>query len=887
MDGMNTLDAVGGKAANLIRLQDADFNVPPFVVLGTDEYHAFVDANGLDAVIASALGEPADRASATIRDAFARSPLPDEQRHRIVAAATGLLDRPVAVRSSATAEDLPDASSAGQQDTILGVQGADDVLDAVITCWSSLWTERAITYRGFLNQGATPGADAPSAPDPTTAGLGLAVIIQELIQGPDQASGVLFTADPLTGHRGHTVIDAVFGLGEALVSGQITPDHFELDTASGAVLVRTIQGERPTLSDAQLAQVLALGRRVADEYGSPQDIEWTRVGDTLFLLQARAITSLYPLPDDARPDELWFSFGAFQGMLEPITPLGIDTLRLMMTGAASVFGAHLDFRTQPYLVPAGQRLWMRADRLLRNGIGHRALPAVANGLDPNAAALIRRFADDPTYAPVAGSARRVLPRVGRTLAPLMGGIARSLTRPSSARLALDATVDVFLDRLATRLAEASELPLPRERLVARLDTLAEVAPEAFRVLLPAFFPIMGPAVAMTQRLRVLARQADLPDADALALAVLRSLPGNVTAEMDLELWHTAQAIAADPDSRAAFATDPDSRAAVAADPSVLAARFEVGTLPAVAQAAVTEFLSDYGMRGVAEIDLGTPRWREQPEGLIRTLASYLDLDPERAPDALYQQGRRDGEAAIERLAAASGPVQARQIRFLGSRIRALFGARETPKFTLVRALGMLREGLLASGRDLVDAGVLDAPEDIFFLHFDELYGAFAGRDLRPLVAPRRADRERERRRGRVPVLLVGDGRAFFDAGTDPGDADLIGLGVSPGVVEGRARVVDDPRTSELRPGEIMVCRGTDPAWTPLFLTASGLVTEVGGLMTHGSVVAREYGLPAVVGVAGATQTLRDGRRIRLDGSSGTITFVGVDESGELEASEAH
>ena len=283
------------------------------------------------------------------------------------------------------------------------------------------------------------------------------------------------------------------------------------------------------------------------------------------------------------------------------------------------------------------------------------------------------------------------------------------------------------------------------------------------------------------------------------------------------------------------------------------------------------------MRGVAEIDLGTPRWREGPEGLFRTLASYLTIDPDRAPDVTYAAGRREAEEAIERIAAASTPAKARQVRFIGSRIRAMFGARETPKFTLVRALGMIRLALQASGRDLVAAGVLDDPDDVFFLRVEELHGAFGRRDLRPLVAERRAIRAREQRRTRIPIVLVGDGRTFFDAGIAT-DADLAGLGVSPGVVEGRARVVDDPRSSELQPGEIMVCRGTDPAWTPLFLTASGLVTEVGGLMTHGSVVAREYGLPAVVGVGGATEILRDGRRIRLDGTSGTITFLSLDDA---------
>ncbi|HQA31029.1 MAG TPA: PEP/pyruvate-binding domain-containing protein [Propioniciclava tarda] len=845
-----SIESLGGKGANLITLRDAGFPVPPFVILGTDEYRAFVAQHHLDAVIAEAVRtcEPRE-ASELIRAAF-RRPIDADQRRRIAATVADLADRPVAVRSSATAEDLPEASFAGQQDTFLDVRGLDAICDATVECWSSLWTERAITYRARN--------DVPAG------SVALAVVVQELVDA--DASGVLFTADPLTGRRDRTVVDAVFGLGEKLVSGQVTPDHFEVD-ADGSTIERTVQGDHSTLSDAQLASLVALGRRVADHYGSPQDIEWTRVGGTINLVQSRAITSLYPLP--AGPDEaLWFSFGAFQGMLEPITPLGQDALRLMLTGAASLFGATLDYRTIPFLVPAGERLWIRVDRMLRNGIGHRVLPAIAHGLDPNAAAIVKRFADDPAYAPIKGTSPRAAATLARTLAPVLPRLRHTLFAPTNARLRLERDVDAYLADLRVRLDAAANVTLPHLRLAARLRTLESAAPGAFRVLLPDFFPIMGPSVGMMQRLRTLASEAGLPDADAAAFTVLRSLPGNVTAEMDLELWATSRAIAADPAARAAVSTY---------DAADLAADYLAGTLAPAAQQAVASFLDRYGMRGVAEIDLGTPRWREGPEGLFRTLASYLTIDPDRAPDVTYAAGRREAEEAIERIAAASTPAKARQVRFIGSRIRAMFGARETPKFTLVRVLGMIRLALQASGRDLVAAGVLDDPDDVFLLRVEELHGAFGRRDLRPLVAERRAIRAREQRRTRIPIVLVGDGRTFYDAGIAT-DADLAGLGVSPGVVEGRARVVDDPRTSELQPGEIMVCRGTDPAWTPLFLTASGLVTEVGGLMTHGSVVAREYGLPAVVGVGGATEILRDGRRIRLDGTSGTITFLSLDDA---------
>jgi pyruvate,water dikinase len=346
--------------------------------------------------------------------------------------------------------------------------------------------------------------------------------------------------------------------------------------------------------------------------------------------------------------------------------------------------------------------------------------------------------------------------------------------------------------------------------------------------------------------------------------------------MDLALWQAAAVIKAD---RVAAARFRD------ADVETLAADTLAGRLPAAAQAAMDGFLRRYGMRGIAEIDLGRPRWREDPMPLIQVLQSYLRIDdPNQAPDEVFARGRAAAEATIAALAEAMrstrhGRLKARFVRWAARRVRALAGLRESPKFTIIRLLGILRESFLASGRELVAAGILARPDDTFFLHLAEIKVLAQGerRDWQELVVARRAAYEREKRRRQVPRLLLSDGRAFFEGVTAPaGTASTVMTGspVSPGVAEGIVHVVLDPRGVQLAPGEILVCRGTDPAWTPLFLAASALVTEVGGLMTHGSVVAREYGIPAVVGVQHATTRLTTGQRVRVDGSAGRITIVG-------------
>jgi pyruvate,water dikinase len=292
----------------------------------------------------------------------------------------------------------------------------------------------------------------------------------------------------------------------------------------------------------------------------------------------------------------------------------------------------------------------------------------------------------------------------------------------------------------------------------------------------------------------------------------------------------------------------------------------------------------YGMRGLAEIDLGRRRWREEPLPILQTLCSYLDIDdPGQAPDAVYARGKRAAEAKIDRLAEAlrrtrGGWLKARLARRAAQRMRALVGLRETPKFTVVRLLGMMRQALLDDGARLAAQEVLTRAEDVFYLHLRELEALSAGerRDWAALVTARRQAFAREERRRRIPRLLLSDGEAFYDgvvASDQKDSAAILGDPVSPGIVEGTVRVVLDPRSADLAPGEILVCPGTDPSWTPLFLAAGGLVMEVGGMMTHGAVVAREYGLPAIVGVHQATQRLHTGQRVRVDGSSGRVTVL--------------
>ena len=845
----------GGKGANLVRLREAGLPVPPFVIVETDEYAAFVTEHGLQPTINAALRRPAAEASTTIRGAFAAAGLSAAQRVRLTTALGPLVDDrelagPVAVRSSATAEDLPGFSFAGQQDTFLGVPTLAEALDRIVACWSSLWTERAITYR--VRNGI--GHD-----------VALAVVVQQMVDA--DASGVLFTANPRTGRRDESVVDAVAGLGEALVSGQVTPDTFTLDTATGTVRTQQLAGAPASVTPAQLQAVVALGRRIVELYGEPMDVEWARTGEAIHVLQARPITSLYPLPapNPGRHDEpeVWFSFGAFQGLLEPLTPLGQDTVRILMAGAPRLVGRKVDWRTNRFVQPAGERLWLRVDPLLRIRATRKLLTELLPMVEPSAAAILQGLADEPGLRPSRTAPSPAVAAVFATLLPRVVPRVRAATaNPEATRRALDRAAEHLVGHVAAAMARAGRAKTPQDRLTARVGALEDFARRAFPTLLPAFAPIMVPTMLELRSLRELAARTRLPEAEALAMAAMRALPGNVTTEMDLTLSDVAARIRADATAWGWVAETPASD---------LARQYLRGRLPRVAQAEIAGFLDAYGMRGVAEIDLGARRWRDDPTPVMHTLKAYLALPATASPRAIHKAGQHEAGRSIRRLMDASTPSRALRIKRSARAIRGLAGARETPKFTLIRCFGLIRDGLDASAAELVEQGRLGTVADLAFLRVDELSRAFAA-EWHEVVAQRRAAWDAEARRLQVPRVLVEDGRTFYE-GLSAGSAALSGAGVSPGVAEGVVRVVHDPRTSQLRPGEILVCRGTDPAWTPLFLVAGGLITEVGGLMTHGSVVAREYGIPAVVGVHDATTRLVDGQRIRIDGSSGAIELL--------------
>jgi rifampicin phosphotransferase len=870
------INMVGGKALNLGIMSSSGLPVPGGFCVTTDAYRLVVrqQLDDLMDTLASATdtGGVAAAAGEARRRVLALEP-PADLRTAITDHYEALGDNEaVAVRSSATAEDLAYASFAGQQDTYLNVVGSAALLDAVRRCWASLWTDRAVSYRNANGIGHR--------------GVALAVVVQRMIDAT--AAGVMFTANPVTSSRNETVIDASPGLGEAVVSGAVNPDHFVVNSVGRRIVARRLgdkrvmitglpgggterrelvdQSSEACLDDEQVLQLTDLGQQVQRHYGAAQDIEWALdTAGRFWLTQARPITTLYPLPRTHQPGlRVLMCLSLAQGLTRPITPMGIAAIRLIGTSVATAIKMPpaQPLAGPPAMHAPGQRLFMDITSVLRNRFGRKAVIAAFGVMEARASAVLKVLGERPEFSIIESSDHTVLRHIAgaliRNRVPVR--VVAGLANPELAYRGIAAT--------ERRLRRSLSLPA-NATATQRLDFVEDRVGDLF-LLMPrtVAYAVGGLLMLVASRrlLRDVAKPGELQE-------VLRGLPHNVTTEMNLKLWELTEQIRNDEPSRTVF-TD-------IALPGLLQ-RYRDHALPPVAQRGLQAFLRRYGHRAVAEIDLGMPRWSDDPSHLLGVISNYLRLDTaDLDPVSQFKAGQARAESMITSLTTRlteRSRVRARLAGWTLRRVRQLIGLRESPKFLLIVALGVMREQLKEVGRELAAAGRIDQIEDVFFLDLGDARRGLAGEDLRSLVAARREAYQQELKRRHIPRLLLSDGTepeavAAEAAGAAGTDGALTGSPASTGTVTARARVVLDPVGAHLEPGEILVAPSTDPGWTPLFLTAGGLVMEMGGSNSHGAVVAREYGIPAVVGVPEATHKIETGQLITVDGAAGLVTVA--------------
>jgi pyruvate,water dikinase len=844
---------VGGKGAHLGELSRIEgIRVPPGFCVTTDAFRRIMaEAPSIDGRLdRTSRLNPDDREairtlSAEIRRTLEGIAIPDDVTAAIALALARLGEQAAyAVRSSATAEDLPTASFAGQQDTYLNVVGPAAILQHISRCWASLFTERAVTYRlrnGFDHRK-----------------VHLAVVVQQMVL--PEAAGILFTADPVTSNRKVASVEASFGLGEPLVSGLVNADLYKV--RDGEIVAKAVATKRlairalpaggteeqaidparqrqPALTDAQVVRLARLGRRIEAHFGRPQDIEWCLVGDRFEIVQSRPITTLFPIPAAGdRDNHVYVSVGHQQMMTDPMKPLGLSLWQLT---------------ARPRMYEAGGRLFVDVAQILASPATRARILALAQS-DPLIGDALQTIVERDDFIPS-------LPDEPPGDAP---------PRDAPAPIETDPAIVTELIEASQASNAALERDIRTKSGAALLDFILADIRELKRILFDprshqVFMSAMEASGWLNEQL-----QAWLGEKNA-ADTLTQSVPNNVTSEMGLALLGVADVIRPHPEV-VAFLRDVEEEGFLD-ELAKLAGGQE-------AREAIEAFLDKYGMRCVGEIDITRPRWGERPTTLVPVILGNIKNFEPGEGERRFAQGRKEAvkkeQELLERLRALpDGEQKAAETKRMIDRVRTFIGYREYPKYFIVSRYFVYKRALLEEAERLVQADVLRDTEDSFYLTFQELHDVVRTHQVDDQLISQRKDAFRSYQALTPPRVLTSDGEIIAGAyrRDDVPAGVLVGLPVSAGTIEGRARVILDVAEAELEPGDILVTAYTDPSWSPLFVAINGLVTEVGGLMTHGAVIAREYGLPAIVGVEHATRLIRDGQRIRVHGTEGYVEIL--------------
>jgi rifampicin phosphotransferase len=857
------LAIVGGKGANLGELTKVEgIHVPEGFCVSTEAFKRIIEEtpsiNELLDKLSLLKVEDRDKIrelSGEIRSFIEEIAVPEDINEEIVRHLFRLGEKNAyAIRSSATAEDLPTASFAGQQDTYLNIIGKEAILKHIGKCWASLFTERAVIYRlqnGFDHRK-----------------VHLSVVVQKMVF--TQAAGILFTADPVTSNRKVLSIDAGFGLGEAMVSGLVNADNYKVRGGKiidkkvstkklaiyalkdGGTYEQEIESERQnrqTLTDEQILSLARMGRKIEEHFGSPQDIEWCLADDTFYIVQSRPITTLFPIPEaNDEENHVYVSVGHGQMMTDAMKPLGLSFWLLT---------------TRAQMLTAGGRLFVDITPLLASPIGRETVINVTLGKsDPlikdalttiiERGDFIKSLPNDKKEQSAGKSNKDVSPAIYQTLNEYEPTIISDLIRSNQT------AVEALKQNIQTKSgAELFDFILEDIQQLKKTNS----DPQSFGVIMTG----MNASFWLNEKMNEWLGEKNAAD------TLSQSAPNNITSEMGLALLDVADVIRPFPEVIEYLQHVKNDNFL---DELV---KFNGGQ---ETRNAINAYLNKYGMRCAGEIDITKARWSEKPITLVPLILTNIKNFEPNAGKRKFEQGRADAlkkeQELLERLKQLpDGEQKAKETKRMIDLIRNFSGYREYPKYGMISRYFVYKQALLKEAVGLVQAGVIHEKEDIYYLTFEELREVVRTNKIDHRIISKRKDEYKLYEKLTPPRVITSDGEIIagrYKRENIPAEA-IAGLAVSSGVIEGRARVILNMEDAALEDGDILVTSFTDPSWTPLFVSIKGLVTEVGGLMTHGAVIAREYGLPAVVGVENAAKLIKDGQRIRVNGTEGYVEIL--------------
>jgi phosphoenolpyruvate synthase/pyruvate phosphate dikinase len=855
------LALVGGKGANLgVLSRISGIQVPDGFCVTTEVYKEIIATNEpfnslLDqlAVLKGDSRKEISEIVARIRMLIENTLIPEKIVDEITSYFTKFGEgEAYAVRSSATAEDLPTASFAGQQDTYLNIVGKEAVLKHISKCWASLFTDRAVIYR--MQNGFDHGK------------VYLSVIVQKMIF--PRVSGILFTADPLTSNRKILSIDAGFGLGEALVSGQVSADNYKV--RDGEIVDKIIatkklaiyalkQGgtetrqPRPdiqnvqTLTDEQILQLAGIGRRIENHFGCPQDIEWCLADDIVYIVQSRPITTLYPIPEaNDEENHVYVSVGHQQMMTDAMKPLGLSFWQL--TAARPMF-------------QAGGRLFVDVAPMLVSPVSRKTILEVMGEHDPLIKNALVTLTEREDFTKLLAINRVETPVIksskGKSFEDILDQIENDPAVVAELIKRSEAAIEELKQNIQTKAGtDLFDFILKDGQSRRNLFTAQNLG---------AIIAAVDASTWLNENMKEWLGEKNVAD------VLSQSAPNNITSEMGLELLDVADVIRPYPKVIEYLKGVKDDNFL-----------HELTNVDGGQEASevINAYLDKYGMRCAGEIDITKPRWREKPAMLIPMILNNVKNFEPGARKKRFEQGLQEAlkkeQELLDRLERLpDGEQKVLEAKQMISLLRNFIGYREYPKYGIVSRLVVYKQALSKEAEKLFQANIIHEKEDVYYLTFEEFRETVRTNKLDYGLIDKRKEQHKHYEKLVPPRVITSDGEIImgkYDREDLPGDV-IVGLPVSSGVIEGRARIILSMEDADIEDGDILVTTFTDPSWTPLFVSIKGLITEVGGMMTHGAVIAREYGLPAIVGVENATRLIKDRQRIRVNGTDGFVEIL--------------
>ncbi|AIS31866.1 PEP/pyruvate-binding domain-containing protein [Methanobacterium formicicum] len=877
------IEKIGGKALNLCKMSSTGFKVPYAFVVSVDAYDYFIKKE-LESEISQILNsidfnseKSIARGCSSIKDIITSGTLPTNLREEIQQKIEDLPPGYYAVRSSAVAEDLPDASFAGQLDSFLNT-ARENILERVVDCWASYWNDRAVKYRHDSSIGHL---------DTELAAAGIAVVVQRMVNA--DISGVMFTANPVNGSN-DIVIESTWGLGEAIVSGIVSPDSFVLGR-EGNLLEKNIQSKdqgyflkngenrlipipedkqkKSSLNTEILKKLLAKGVELEEFFGVPQDIEWAlECGEKeaqIYILQSRPVTTLTGEGDDI----LWTRAYGDEYWADATTPLFYDVMGKMLTDYVNHEGARIMGYKE---ITDTELLKLHKSRVYFN-----------SWVLEKAFSYYPKFARSQellNYFPLEDQ-KRISQYPSILHKTLLSQILIAIRDPDGMMHRTDKAYRKWAQGFINKCSSFDETNLKKLTDQELLTLYMDIEQSGIKHYQLIRYGMVSHSIATNLMVKNwLVKWLDDVDGSLYA-GLISGLDDNKTVEMNISLSDLAQILRKDQDLLQKINVIDDLGSLSNSDVEDL-----ISSNPSFKKE-FHQFITDYGHRSNTR-EILYPRWREDQAYVLSVikLLSSSDLDLRKKELESREHRFKTEKEVLMRIKKVRGGFLKAKLFFTVLKLAQTYLTfRENQRFYLDHLLFRQRLMLLDFGRRLKEKGVLDAGEDVFFIYEKELFQFFSidnpgvqgsvtsqlvdDSQLRDEILERK--REFYRYQWSLPPKFLKNGIEFDDTVTEYDASAVYGAAASPGIFQGVARVVESIEgLSHLEDGEILITSNTDPAWTAVFSKIGGLVTETGGILSHGAVISREYRIPAVTAVKGATKIFKTGERLIVDGNDGVV-----------------